>query len=169
MALVNFATHEINVKIVYYGVGLCGKTTNLQQLYKRIPKGRKGKLTSVPTQGDRTIFLDLFPFDVGEINGFKIRFHLFTVPGQVFYNTTRKLVLRGADGVVFVADSQIEAFDSNKLSLLNLKENLVEDGVEFDHFPLVLQYNKRDLYGYVAANTKRFFWLVPDQKNPSRP
>ncbi|HEX9758337.1 MAG TPA: GTPase domain-containing protein [Nitrospiria bacterium] len=145
MALVNYATHEINVKIVYYGVGLCGKTTNLQKVYQRIPGESKGKLAIVPTQGDRTIFLDFFPFEVGEIKGFKVRFHIFTVPGQVFYNTTRKLVLRGADGVVFVADSQIEAFDSNRLSFHNLKENLLEEGKKLDRFPLVIQYNKRDL------------------------
>jgi len=145
MALINYVTHEINVKIVYYGIGLCGKTTNLQKVYQRIPEDRKGKMAIVPTQGDRTIFLDFFPFEVGEIKGFKVRFHLFTVPGQVFYNSTRKLVLRGVDGVVFVADSQKEAMNSNRMSLNNLRENLLEEGIKLEGFPLVIQYNKRDL------------------------
>jgi signal recognition particle receptor subunit beta len=145
MALFNYATREINAKIVYYGIGLGGKTTNIQQIYQRLSAQGKGKLVTIPTYGDRTVFLDFFPVDVGEINGFKLRFHLYTVPGQVFYNTTRKLVLKGADGVVFVADSQREALDSNLQSLKNLRENLMEEGIDLDQFPFVIQYNKRDL------------------------
>jgi len=145
MALFNYATREINAKIVYYGIGLSGKTTNIQQVYQRLSTQGKGKLVTIPTYGDRTIFLDFFPVDVGEINGFKLRFHLYTVPGQVFYNSTRKLVLKGADGVVFVADSQRSALDSNIQSIKNLKQNLAEEGIDLDQFPFVIQYNKRDL------------------------
>ena len=145
MALFNYATREINAKIVFYGIGLSGKTTNIQQIYQRLSAQGKGKLVTIPTYGDRTIFLDFFPVDVGEINGFKLRFHLYTVPGQVFYNSTRKLVLKGADGVVFVADSQRKALDSNIQSIQNLKQNLAEEGIDLDQYPFVIQYNKRDL------------------------
>ncbi len=145
MALFNYATREINAKIVYYGIGLCGKTTNIQQVYQKLSSQGKGKLVTIPTYGDRTIFLDFFPVDVGDINGFKLRFHLYTVPGQVYYNSTRKLVLKGADGVVFVADSQKEALDSNIQSVKNLRENLQDEGIDLDNFPYVIQYNKRDL------------------------
>jgi len=145
MALFNYATREINTKIVYYGIGLSGKTTNIQKVYDRLAPQGKGKLVTLPTKGDRTIFLDFLPFDAGEINGFKLRFHLYTVPGQVFYSSTRKLVLKGADGVVFVADSQRDAIQSNIQSIEDLRENLLDEGIHLDHFPFVLQYNKRDL------------------------
>ncbi len=145
MALFNYATREINAKIVYYGIGLSGKTTNIQKVYEKLAPQGKGKLVTVPTKGDRTIFLDFLPFDAGEINGFKLRFHLYTVPGQVFYSSTRKLVLKGADGVVFVADSQRDAIQSNIQSIEDLRENLLDEGIHLDHFPFVLQYNKRDL------------------------
>ena len=145
MALVNYATREINAKVVYYGPGLCGKTTNIQHIFSRVKPENKGKLISLSTQGDRTLFFDFLPVELGEIKGFKTRFHLYTVPGQVFYNSTRKLVLKGADGVVFVADSQKMMMDENLQSLDNLKANLAEMGIRPDRLPIVIQYNKRDL------------------------
>ncbi len=145
MALINYATREINAKIVYYGPGLSGKTTNIHYVFKRIKPGNKGKLVSLATQGDRTIFFDFLPVELGNIKGFKTRFHLYTVPGQVFYNSTRKMVLKGSDGVVFVADSQKMMMEENLQSLENLKTNLREMGLDFDKFPVVFQYNKRDL------------------------
>ena len=145
MALVNYATREINAKVVYYGPGLSGKTTNIQHIFSRVKPENKGKLISLSTQGDRTLFFDFLPVELGEIKGFKTRFHLYTVPGQVFYNSTRKLVLKGADGVVFVADSQKMMMDENLQSLDNLKANLAEMGIRPDRLPIVIQYNKRDL------------------------
>lgn len=145
MALINYATREINAKIVYYGPGLSGKTTNIQYVFNKVKPGNKGKLISLATQGDRTLFFDFLPVELGVIKGFKTRFHLYTVPGQVFYNSTRKMVLKGSDGVVFVADSQKMMRDENIQSLENLKENLGLMGLQFDQFPVVLQYNKRDL------------------------
>ena len=145
MALVNYATREINAKIVYYGPGLSGKTTNIQFVFQRVKPKNKGKLISLSTQGDRTLFFDFLPVELGEIKGFKTRFHLYTVPGQVFYNSTRKLVLKGADGVIFVADSQKMMMEENLQSFENLKSNLRDLGIKTDSFPIVIQYNKRDL------------------------
>lgn len=145
MALVNYATREINAKIVYYGPGLSGKTTNIHYVFNKVKPKNKGKLISLATQGDRTLFFDFLPVELGSFKGFKTRFHLYTVPGQVFYNSTRKLVLKGADGVVFVADSQKMMRDENIQSLDNLRENLAGMGINFDEFPVVIQYNKRDL------------------------
>jgi len=145
MALFNYTSREINAKIVYYGPGLSGKTTNIKCIYEKIAPDKKGKLITLPTYGDRTLFFDFFPLEAGEIKGYKMRFHLYTVPGQVFYNATRKLVLKGADGVVFVADAQEVMLDSNLESMNNLRRNLADHGIDLDDFPLVLQYNKKDL------------------------
>jgi len=145
MALVNYATREINAKIVYYGPGLSGKTTNIHHVFAKVQPKNKGKLISLATQGDRTLFFDFLPVELGTVKGFKTRFHLYTVPGQVFYNSTRKLVLKGADGVVFVADSQKMMMDENLQSFENLKTNLADMGIKIDSFPVVIQYNKRDL------------------------
>lgn len=145
MALVNHTTREINAKIVYYGPGLCGKTTNIHFIYHRISPTQRGKLISLATETDRTLFFDFLPVELGTIKNYKVRFHLYTVPGQVFYNATRKLVLKGADGVIFVADSQRAMMDANLESLANLRSNLSEMGIDMDDFPIVLQYNKRDL------------------------
>ena len=145
MALFNYTSREINAKIVYYGPGLSGKTTNIKCIYEKIVPEKKGKLITLPTYSDRTLFFDFFPLEAGEIKGYKMRFHLYTVPGPVFYNATRKLVLKGADGVVFVADSQDGMMDSNLESLYNLKKNLADHGININDFPVVLQYNKRDL------------------------
>ena len=145
MSLVNHSTKEITAKIVYYGPGRCGKTTNLQYVFSRLPEGRRGKMVSLATEKDRTLFFDFLPLDVGPISGFQTRFQLYTVPGQVYYNATRRLVLQGADGVVFVADSQRSLWDENRESLDNLRENLSSWGMTLDDIPLIFQYNKRDL------------------------
>ena len=145
MVFFNYATMQMAAKIVYYGPGLCGKTTNLQHIYQKTSPKSRGEMVSLETETDRTLFFDLLPLDVGNIAGFKTRFQLYTVPGQVFYNSTRKLVLRGVDGVVFVADSQTAMLEACVESLRNLKENLEELGLNFDEVPIVLQYNKRDL------------------------
>lgn len=145
MALVNHTTREINAKIVYYGPGLCGKTTNIHFIYHRISPGQRGKLISLATETDRTLFFDFLPVELGSIKNYKVRFHLYTVPGQVFYNATRKLVLKGADGVIFVADSQRIMMDANLESIANLRANFADQGVDLDDFPMVIQYNKRDL------------------------
>jgi signal recognition particle receptor subunit beta len=145
MSLVNYATREITCKIVYYGPGRSGKTTNLHYIYGQVPSDRKGQMVSLATQTDRTLFFDFLPLDLGTISGFTTRFQLYTVPGQVYYQTTRKLVLQGADGVVFVADSQSRQLDENIESLQDLHANLAEHGVDARSVPLVLQYNKRDL------------------------
>jgi len=145
MVFYNAATKELNVKIVYYGPGLSGKTTNLQQVYNTLPEKDKGRMLSLATSDDRTLFFDFLPMELGEIQGMKTRVQLYTVPGQVYYNTTRKLVLRGCDGVVFVADSQTELKKANVESKNNLRENLLEQGDDLDQMPLVIQYNKRDL------------------------
>ncbi len=145
MALVNHTTREINAKIVYYGPGLCGKTTNIHLIYHRIAPTQRGKLISLATETDRTLFFDFLPVELGTIKNYKVRFHLYTVPGQVFYNATRKLVLKGADGVIFVADSQRAMVDANLESLTNLRDNFAEQGVNLAEFPMVIQYNKRDL------------------------
>ncbi len=145
MALVNHTTREINAKIVYYGPGLCGKTTNIHLIYHRISPNQRGKLISLATETDRTLFFDFLPVELGTIKNYKVRFHLYTVPGQVFYNATRKLVLKGADGVIFVADSQRAMLEPNIESLTNLRDNFADQGVNIIEFPMVIQYNKRDL------------------------
>ena len=145
MSLVNFTTREITCKIVYYGPGRSGKTTNLHYIYGRVPDSRRGRMVSLATQTDRTLFFDFLPIDLGQISGFTTRFQLYTVPGQVYYNATRRLVLQGADGVVFVADSQARQLDENLESLQNLQANLLEHGVDIRLLPLALQYNKQDL------------------------
>src|SRR5512134_2167477 len=145
MALFNYATRELSAKIVYYGPGLSGKTTNIEMVHKILRPEQKGRLISLPTETDRTLFFDFLPIDLGLIKGFKVRFHLYTVPGQVFYNATRRLVLQGVDGVVFVADSQREMMNSNMESLRNLMDNLSTYGKKLEELPFVLQYNKRDL------------------------
>ncbi|MGA3211339.1 MAG: ADP-ribosylation factor-like protein [Terriglobales bacterium] len=145
MSFINFAAREINCKIVYYGPGLGGKTTNLQYIYKQTGDKQKGKMISLATETDRTLFFDFLPLDLGTVRGFRTRFHLYTVPGQVFYDASRKLILRGVDGVVFVADSQEERMDANIEALDNLESNLKEHGYEFAKIPYVLQLNKRDL------------------------
>jgi signal recognition particle receptor subunit beta len=145
MSLVNFTTREITCKIVYYGPGRSGKTTNLQYIYGRVPEERRGRMVSLATQTDRTLFFDFLPLELGSISGFATRFQLYTVPGQVYYNATRKLVLQGADGVVFVGDSQARQLDENLESLQNLQINLLEHGIDVRDVPFVLQYNKQDL------------------------
>jgi len=145
VSLVNFTTREITCKIVYYGPGRSGKTTNLHYIYGRVPETRRGRMVSLATQTDRTLFFDFLPIDLGQISGFATRFQLYTVPGQVYYNATRRLVLQGADGVVFVADSQARQLDENLESLQNLHSNLRELGIDIRTLPLVLQYNKQDL------------------------
>ena len=145
MSIVNYATREITCKIVYYGAGRSGKTTNLHYIYAQVPADRKGKMVSLATQTDRTLFFDFLPLDLGTISGFTTKFQLYTVPGQVYYQATRKLVLTGADGVVFVADSQSRQLDENIESMQDLHANLAEHGVDVRAVPLVIQYNKRDL------------------------
>ncbi len=145
MSFINYSSREINCKIVFYGPGLCGKTTNLQWIYKKTNPDSKGKMISLATETERTLFFDFLPLALGEIRGFKTRFHLYTVPGQVFYDASRKLILKGVDGVVFVADSQIERMEANIESFENLRSNLAEQGYNMDKVPLIIQYNKRDL------------------------
>lgn len=145
MTFINYASREINCKIVYYGPGLCGKTTNLQHIFESTAPQSRGKLISLATETDRTLFFDFMPLELGTVRGFKTRFHLYTVPGQVFYDASRKLILKGVDGVVFVADSQEERMDANVESLYNLEENLQAQGYDLMKLPYVLQLNKRDL------------------------
>jgi signal recognition particle receptor subunit beta len=145
MSFINYSSREINCKIVYYGPGLCGKTTNLQHIYSKTNPDLKGKMISLATETERTLFFDFLPLALGQIRGFKTRFHLYTVPGQVFYDASRKLILKGVDGVVFVADSQIERMEANVESLDNLRTNLAEQGYELAKLPYIMQYNKRDL------------------------
>lgn len=145
MTFINYAAKEINCKIVYYGPGLGGKTTNLQYIYSKTAPEAKGKMISLATETDRTLFFDFLPLDLGSIRGFTTRFHLYTVPGQVFYDASRKLILKGADGVVFVADSQTERMESNIESIRNLEVNLKEHGLDLMALPYALQFNKRDL------------------------
>jgi signal recognition particle receptor subunit beta len=145
MTFINYASREINCKIVYYGPGLCGKTTNLQYIFDSTAPQSRGKLISLATETDRTLFFDFMPLELGTVRGFKTRFHLYTVPGQVFYDASRKLILKGVDGVVFVADSQEERMDANIESLSNLEENLRSQGYDLMKIPYVLQLNKRDL------------------------
>src|SRR5688572_32393443 len=152
MVLFNYATKEITAKIVYYGPGLCGKTTNLQFIYDSLPSNNKSKMLSLATKTDRTLFFDFLPLDLGKIRGMRTKLQLYTVPGQVYYNSTRQLVLKGSDGVVFVADSQDFALDANQESLQNLEDNLKRQGIRLREMPLVLQYNKRDLPNALPVN-----------------
>jgi signal recognition particle receptor subunit beta len=145
MSMINYASREINCKIVYYGPGLCGKTTNLEYVYKKVNPETRGKMISLATENERTLFFDFLPVDLGTIRGFKTRFHLYTVPGQVYYNASRRLILKGVDGIVFVGDSQAERMDANLASMQNLFENLADYGYDPRELPMVLQYNKRDL------------------------
>jgi hypothetical protein len=151
MVQINFARKEINCKIVYYGPGLSGKTTSLEVVHQRTPEGNKGELTSISTDGDRTLFFDFMPLDLGSIAGMQTKFHLYTVPGQVYYNSTRKLVLLGADGIIFVADSSAGRLDDNFQSMENLRQNLAEMGRDINKIPLVVQYNKRDMPNAMAV------------------
>jgi signal recognition particle receptor subunit beta len=166
MVFFNYATMQMAAKVVYYGPGLCGKTTNLHHIYGRTAPGSRGEMVSLETETDRTLFFDLLPLDVGVIGGFKTRVQLYTVPGQVFYNTTRKLVLKGVDGIVFVADSQRAMKDANVESLANLRTNLSEIGIKLDEIPLVLQYNKRDL-GNILSVEELDQSLNPEKLNES--
>jgi len=145
VSLINYSTREINCKIVYYGPGLGGKTTNVQYVYSRVSPETKGRLVSLATEMDRTLFFDFLPLDLGPIKGFRTRFHLYTVPGQVYYDASRRLILRGVDGIIFVADSLISRFEANVESLYNLHENLAEHDLKLENVPFALQYNKRDL------------------------
>jgi signal recognition particle receptor subunit beta len=155
MTFINYASREINCKIVYYGPGLCGKTTNLQHIFDSTAPQAKGKLISLATETDRTLFFDFMPLELGTVRGFKTRFHLYTVPGQVFYDASRKLILKGVDGVVFVADSQEERMDANIEALYNLEENLRAQGYDLMKIPYVLQLNKRDLPNILSVEELR--------------
>lgn len=165
MSFVNYNTKEVNCKIVYYGPGLGGKTTNIQYVYQKTSGDSKGKMITLNTENERTLFFDFLPLDLGEIRGFKTRFHLYTVPGQVFYEASRKLILRGVDGIVFVADSQVERMEANLESLRGLEKNLIEQGYEIDKVPVVLQWNKRDLPNVASIEdlrTKINKWDFPE-------
>ena len=165
MSTINFSAREINFKIVYYGPGLSGKTTNLKKIYASIPGESKGEMVSLATEDERTLFFDFLPLDLGKVNGFKTRFHLYTVPGQVFYNSSRKLILRGVDGIVFVADSAPNRLRANAESLRNLRENLEEYNLSLDEIPHVIQFNKRDLPDALPMDMLRHV-LDPSQKVP---
>lgn len=151
MSLINYSSREINCKIVYYGPGLCGKTTNIQYVFNKVAPETKGKLITLATEMDRTLFFDFLPLELGTVKGFKTRFHLYTVPGQVYYDASRKLILRGVDGIVFVADSQNSRFDANIESLYNLHENLEDYKLTVDDLPFVIQYNKRDMADVISV------------------
>ena len=155
MTFINYASREINCKIVYYGPGLCGKTTNLQYIFDKSNPGSRGKLISLATETDRTLFFDFLPLDLGTVRGFKTRFHLYTVPGQVFYDASRKLILKGVDGVIFVADSQVERMDANVEAIENLVQNLQTQGYDLTKIPYILQLNKRDLPNVVPVDEMR--------------
>ncbi|MBP2680440.1 MAG: gliding-motility protein MglA [Candidatus Krumholzibacteriota bacterium] len=162
MSLINYSSREINCKIVYYGPGLCGKTTNIQYVYNKVAPETKGKLITLATEMDRTLFFDFLPLELGTVKGFKTRFHLYTVPGQVYYDASRKLILRGVDGVVFVADSQSSRFDANIESLYNLHENLEEYKLSVEDLPFVIQYNKRDMPDIISLDD------LEQELNPER-
>jgi len=153
VSFINYSSRELNCKIVYYGPGLCGKTTNLQYIYNKTNPQQKGKLISLATETERTLFFDFLPLALGDIKGFKVRFHLYTVPGQMFYAASRKLILKGVDGVVFVADSQVDRMDANIESLEDLKINLTEQGYELYSLPFTMQYNKRDIDDIAPVET----------------
>jgi len=151
VSLINYSSREINVKIVYYGPGLCGKTTNIQYIYEKVSPETKGKLITLATEMDRTLFFDFLPLELGKVKGFSTRFHLYTVPGQVYYDASRKLILRRVDGIVFVADSQRSRYDANIESLYNLHENLAEYNLKLEDIPFAIQYNKRDLPDIISV------------------
>jgi len=155
MSMINYASREINCKVVYYGTGLGGKTTNLEHVYSRVSPETKGKMISLATETERTLFFDFLPIDLGEIRGFKTRFHLYTVPGQVYYNASRKLILKNVDGIVFVADSQRERAEANIEAMHNLYENLESYGYDLAEIPFVIQYNKRDLQNAMPVEELR--------------
>jgi len=166
MSLINYSSREINCKIVYYGPGLCGKTTNIQYVYNKVDPSTKGKLITLATEMDRTLFFDFLPLELGTVKGFKTRFHLYTVPGQVFYDASRKLILKGVDGVIFVADSQEERMDANMEAIDNLVNNLKSQGYDLQKIPYILQLNKRDLPSALPVEemTKQLI-----RKNPPEP
>ena len=167
MSFINFAAREINCKIVYYGAGLGGKTTNLQHIFQKTAEQQKGKMISLATETERTLFFDFLPLDLGSVRGFKTRIHLYTVPGQVFYDASRKLILRGVDGIVFVADSQQERMDANAEALDNLMANLKEHGYDFNKIPYVLQLNKRDLPNAAPVDYMEFLLNNREVQVPS--
>lgn len=152
MSFLNYSTREINFKVVYYGPGLSGKTTNIKTIYDKVKADNKGKLVSLATETERTLFFDFFPLDLGTIKGYKVKFHLYTVPGQIYYSSSRKLIMKGVDGIVFVADSQRERFEANIESLQDMLDNLKEYNIDFETLPYVLQLNKRDLPNITPAN-----------------
>jgi signal recognition particle receptor subunit beta len=155
MSMINYASREINCKIVYYGTGLGGKTTNLEYIYSRVNPDTKGKMISLATESERTLFFDFLPIDLGEVRGFKTRFHLYTVPGQVYYNASRRLILKGVDGLVFVADSQASRAEANIESMHNLYENLETYGYDLESIPFAIQYNKRDMPNILSMEELR--------------
>jgi signal recognition particle receptor subunit beta len=155
MSMINYASREINCKIVYYGTGLGGKTTNLEYIYSRVNPETKGKMISLATESERTLFFDFLPIDLGEVRGFKTRFHLYTVPGQVYYNASRRLILKGVDGLVFVADSQASRAEANIESMHNLYENLETYGYDLENIPFAIQYNKRDMSSILPVEELR--------------
>lgn len=165
MSFVNYHTKDINCKIVYYGPGLGGKTTNIQYIYQKTSSQNKGQMITLNTENERTLFFDFLPLDLGEIRGFKTRFHLYTVPGQVFYEASRKLILRGVDGLVFVADSQVERMESNIESFNGLEKNLLDQGYDLAKVPMVMQWNKRDLPNIVPVEDLQL--QLNKRKNPS--
>ncbi len=152
MSFLNYSTREINFKIVYYGPGLSGKTTNIKHIYEKIKSENKGRMVSLATETERTLFFDFFPLDLGTIKGYKVKFHLYTVPGQIYYSSSRKLILKGVDGLVFVADSQRERFEANLESIEDMLDNLEDYNIDFKNLPYVLQLNKRDLPNITPAN-----------------
>lgn len=166
MSLINYASREINCKLVYYGPGLGGKTTNLEYIYEKVAPASRGKMISLATETERTLFFDFLPVDLGTIRGFKTRFHLYTVPGQVYYNASRRLILKGVDGVVFVADSQLDRMEANLESMQNLYDNMAQHGLDLTRIPFIIQYNKRDLPNAAAlAHLQEALnpgWLVED-------
>jgi signal recognition particle receptor subunit beta len=162
LSLINYSSREINVKVVYYGPGLCGKTTNIQYIYDKVSPDTKGKLITLATEMDRTLFFDFLPLELGTVKGFRTRFHLYTVPGQVYYDASRKLILRGVDGIVFVADSQKSRYDANIESVYNLHENLGEYNLKLDEIPYAIQYNKRDLPDIISVED------LEQELNPQR-
>jgi signal recognition particle receptor subunit beta len=155
MSMINYASREINCKIVYYGTGLGGKTTNLEYIYSRVNPDTKGKMISLATESERTLFFDFLPIDLGEVRGFKTRFHLYTVPGQVYYNASRRLILKGVDGLIFVADSQASRAEANIESMHNLYENLETYGYDLENIPFAIQYNKRDMQSILPMEELR--------------
>ena len=166
MSMINYASREINRKIVFYGPGLGGKTTNLEHVYSKVQPDTRGKLISLATETERTLFFDFLPVDLGTIRGFKTRFHLYTVPGQVYYNASRKLILKGVDGIVFVADSQTERMEANMEAMQNLYDNMAEYSYDLTKMPFVVQYNKRDLPNAAPIRELQAAlnpgWEVPD-------